>query len=239
LVAAGGVSAWLFYLQKTSARLRQVSTDQEVRGILQRASDLLEGGWRAHDLAQVTEAGAEANRAADIARTGGASAAALQETQAFREEAVARHGRVKKNLALLEALLDVSVPQETSRYTRDEAGQLMLLAQPSVDEQYAAAFLRWGLDVDGTAEAEVVNRLGAEPNAVVQELIAALDNWMLDRRKLKRPKAEWRRLFWVAEQWCCSMKWESCWSARGVPDSTKRSGITGRPGACAITWASP
>src|SRR5580692_7315720 len=35
LVAAGCVSAWLFYLQKTSARLRQVSTDQEIHGILQ------------------------------------------------------------------------------------------------------------------------------------------------------------------------------------------------------------
>ena len=73
-------------------------------------------------------------------------------------------------------------------------------APPSVDEQYAAAFRRWGLDVDGTPEAEVVARLGAEPDAVVQELIAALDGWMLERRRMNRPEAEWRRLFRVAEQ---------------------------------------
>jgi tetratricopeptide (TPR) repeat protein len=69
-----------------------------------------------------------------------------------------------------------------------------------VDEQYAAAFRRWGLDVDGTAEADVVARLGAEPDAVVQEMIAALDGWMLERRRLKRPEAQWRRLFRAAEQ---------------------------------------
>jgi tetratricopeptide (TPR) repeat protein len=76
-----------------------------------------------------------------------------------------------------------------------------------VDEQYAAAFRRWGLDVDGTAEVELVARLGAEPDAVVQELIAALDGWMLERRRRQlasrereRPEAPWRRLFHVAEQ---------------------------------------
>jgi tetratricopeptide (TPR) repeat protein len=35
---------------------------------------------------------------------------------------------------------------------------------------------------------------------VVQELIAALDGWMLERRRLKRPEAEWRRLYRVADQ---------------------------------------
>ena len=54
--------------------------------------------------------------------------------------------------------------------------------------------------MDGTAEADVVAKLGAEPDVVVQELAAALDSWMLERRRLKRPEAEWRRLFRVAEQ---------------------------------------
>src|SRR5262249_60119410 len=42
--------------------------------------------------------------------------------------------------------------------------------------------------------------LGAEPAVVTQELIAALDGWMLERRRLKRPEAQWRRLFRVAER---------------------------------------
>src|SRR5262249_58248850 len=79
-------------------------------------------------------------------------------------------------------------------------GRMVRLVQPSVDEQYAAAFLRWGLDVDGTAEAEVVARLGREPDVVVQELIAGLDAWMLERRRQKRPEAQWQHLLRVAEQ---------------------------------------
>ncbi len=77
---------------------------------------------------------------------------------------------------------------------------MLALAQPGLDEQYAAAFRRWGLDVDGTAEAEVVARLGAEPDVVVQELIAGLDAWMLERRRQNRPEAKWQRLFRVADQ---------------------------------------
>jgi serine/threonine-protein kinase len=200
LVAAGGVGAWLLSQQRATARGRQAQTDQEVRGILARARGLLEEGWQAADLAKLTEAKAEGNRAEGIARKGGATAAARQEAETFREDAVARLGRAEKNRALLEAVLDVSAPQETLASIRDEAGRMLVLAQPSMDEQYAAAFRRWGLDVDGAAEAEVVARLGAEPGVVVQELIAALDGWMLARRQLKRPEAQWRRLFRVADR---------------------------------------
>src|SRR5207253_9747125 len=136
----------------------------------------------------------------DVARSGGAGAAVRQEAEAFREDAGGRLRRAQKNRALLEAVLDVSAPQATKLYARDEAGRMLVLAQPSVDEQYAAAFRRWGLDVDGRAEAEVAERLRQEPDVVVQELIAGLDAWMMERRSRGRPEAEWRRLFRVAEQ---------------------------------------
>src|SRR5262249_46606139 len=51
----------------------------------------------------------------------------------------------------------------------------------------------------GTAEAEVVERLRQEPNVVVQELIAGLDGWMIERRR-NRPEARWRRLYRMADQ---------------------------------------
>ncbi len=200
LVAAGGVGVWLLYQQRAAAHARQTLTDQEVGTVLERARGLLEEGWLTADLAKLTEARAEGNRAEDVARSGGASAAVLQEAEAFREDAVGRLGRAKKNRALLESIFDVSALHETSDYIRDKTARLMVLAQPSVDEQYAAAFRRWGLDVDGTPVAEVVARLSAEPDPVVQELIAALDAWMLERRRQKRPEAQWRRLFRVAEQ---------------------------------------
>jgi tetratricopeptide (TPR) repeat protein len=200
LLAAGAVGAWLLYQQRADARARQARTDQEVRAALDRAHGLLEEGWRAADLAKVTQARREANRAADIARSGDASAAARQAAEAFRQDAGGRLERLEKDRALLEAVQDVSVPLDALASRRDAASWPMGLAQPGADEQYAAAFGRWGLDVDGTAEAEVVARLGAEPDAVVQELIAGLDCWMLERRRQQRPEAQWRCLFRVAEQ---------------------------------------
>src|SRR5262249_2166939 len=107
---------------------------------------------------------------------------------------------VEKDRTLTEEILDVSCPQEMPASRRDDAGLLILVGQPGLDEQYASAFRHWGLDVDKTAEDEVVARLDAEPGVVVQQLIAALDNWMLERRRWNRPEAEWRRLFRVANR---------------------------------------
>jgi serine/threonine-protein kinase len=200
LVAAGGVGAWLHSQQQAAARARQAQTDQEALRVLEEARGLLDEGWQAADLAKLTKAEAEANRAEGIARSGGASAAAQQEVEALRKAAAGRLARAEKNHAVLEAVLDVSAPRETDAFIHGEAGRIMVLAQPSLDEQYASAFRRWGLDVDGTPEAEVVERLRQEPDVVVRELIAGLDAWMMERRSRGRPEAAWRRLFRVAEQ---------------------------------------
>jgi serine/threonine-protein kinase len=200
LVAAGAVGAWLVYQQRNASHARQIQTDQQVRAVVERARGVLEEGWQAADPAKLTEARAEGNRAVDIARSGGASAAVQQQAEAFLADAALRLDRVRKDRALLGAVLDVSAPQDTGDSSRDRPGGLLVLAQPSADEQYAAAFRHWGLDVDRATEVEVVERLRQEPDVVVQELIAALDAWMLERRRLKRPEAQWRRLFRVADR---------------------------------------
>jgi serine/threonine-protein kinase len=197
LVAVGGTGTWLLSRQWAAARNRQQQTDQEVRRALEQARALLKKGWQAADLAMLTEAQAEGNRAQGIAQSGGASAPVQREAEVFRDDARGRLERAKNRGALLKALLDVS---ETTSQRRGEVAATAAPAQPSVDEQYAAAFRRWGLDVDGTPEAEVVARLRAEPDVAVQELIAALDGWMLERRREKRPVAQWRRLFRVADR---------------------------------------
>jgi eukaryotic-like serine/threonine-protein kinase len=199
LVAVGGTGTWLVSQQWAAARDRQAQTEREVHRVLEQTRGSLEEAWQTQDLAKLTEALAGGNRAVDIARSGEASTAVRQEAEAFRTDAVERLGRAKKNRALLDAVLDVSAPQETGSNTPDNAGLLRVLNLPSADEQYAAAFRRWGLDMDRTAEAEVVERLRAEPDVVVQELIAALDGWMMERRR-GRPQAQWRRLFRIADQ---------------------------------------
>jgi serine/threonine-protein kinase len=200
LMAVGGTGAWLLSQQWAAARGRQAQTEREVRWVLEQARGPLGEAWQTQDLANLTKALAEGVRAVDIARSGAASAVVRQEAEEFRADAAERLRQATRNGALREAVLDVAAPQEAGAYAPDEAGHMAAPAQPSVDEQYAAAFRRWGLDVDGTPEDEVVARLGAEPDAVVPEFIAALDGWMLERRRLNRPEAQWRRLFRVAEQ---------------------------------------
>jgi serine/threonine-protein kinase len=160
---------------------------------LERARELLNDGWKANDPERLREARAEAERAAEIAR-GGAAAEVL------RQEVEARLARAERNRALLLALLDIAARHETGVYQDDGSGAVMALAEPSVEEQYAAAFRRWGLDVDRTAEAEAAARLGDELEAVRQGAVAGLDAWMLHRRRQKRPEAEWRRLYRLAER---------------------------------------
>jgi serine/threonine-protein kinase len=206
LMLVGGVGAGLLYRHWAADRDRRAQTDQEVREVLERSRGQLAEAWQTQDLTQLTAALAEGNRALDIARSGEASAAVRQEAENFRTDAGGRLQRAKKNRALLEAVLDVSAPQETRQDTRDETGQLMVLNQLSTEEQYAAAFRRWGLDMDRTAEADVVERLRAEPDGMVQELIAALDSWMMERRgqrtnrKRELPEAPWRHLYRIADQ---------------------------------------
>jgi Flp pilus assembly protein TadD len=145
-------------------------------------------------------AAAEGSRAVGIAGSGGASAAVQQEAEEFQQDALGRLERVKKDRILLDAVLDVSVSSEIHGYTTGQVDRILALAQPSPDEQYTAAFRQWGLDVDGTPEADVVARLRQEPDVVVQELIAGLDAWMVERRTRLGSEADWRRLFRLADQ---------------------------------------
>jgi serine/threonine-protein kinase len=200
VVATGTLGAWSLHRQRTIARSRQVKTDLEVRGVVERARGLLEDGWRADDAAKLAEARAEGSHAADIARSGGASAMVQRETARFQQETVERVERAKLNHALMEAILDVLIPYERSAYAYDEAGRLIASMQSNLNDQYADAFSRWGLDVDTAEEDEIAERLLRQPAVVVQEVIAAFDSWMVDRWQRNRPEAEWSRLRRVADR---------------------------------------
>jgi serine/threonine-protein kinase len=200
VLLAGGVAAWFLHQEQTAAQVRQRLTEKEVLQTVGRARDLLEEGWQAHDLAKLKEAEAEARRAVQTARSSAVSATVQGDAETMLAEAVARRARAEKTRTLLENLLDVAVWQQTVAAELDEQGRTAVLAPQNLDEQYAAAYRTWGLDIDGTKEADVVARLRAEPDGVLQEVIARLDNWMLLRRREKRPEAQWRRLYRLADQ---------------------------------------
>jgi hypothetical protein len=174
-LVGGGVWWWLRV--RDDALTHQLQTDQEARSVLKRATELLDQGWEAQDVEKLNEAKAEGDRAADMARTGGASAEVQQEIGAFLTKTEERSRRWRANDDLRNALLDIAFPPEDPKM-----GELMRLVSqggPSVDEQYDAAFRRWGLEINRAAEGEVMDKLRAEPEVLVQTVVAGLDHWML------------------------------------------------------------
>jgi serine/threonine-protein kinase len=196
LVSAGGAGGWLLSQQRAMARSRQALTGQEVHRVMQQAQAKLKAGWQTHDLATLTEARIQADQAAGVAHNGGASPEDCQDASAFQSEAAVLLERARKNRELMDAVLEISTLENMSQKT-NAAGELV---NRTADEQYADAFRRWGQDIDGTADADVIARLGAEPEVVQKELIAALDSWTLWRRQYQNQAAGWQRLYWIAEQ---------------------------------------
>jgi serine/threonine-protein kinase len=196
VVVGGGVIAWMAREQRT----RQSQAAQDVLSVLAREPARLKEAWEEQDLGKLAAVKAAADRAVDIARSGAAGATLQEQAAAFKAEAEERLERAQKNRELRDAVLDVSAPGETFAYLGDGLSEVKVVAQKSVDDQYTDAFKRWGLDIDSTAEADALRRLRQEPELVVQDLVAALDAWMLERRRQKYPEARWRRLFGLAER---------------------------------------
>jgi len=200
LSAAVSFGVWSYTRQQFAARARQSQTDRKVGAELDIARGLLEQGWQTQDLGKLTEAEVEGNRIAEFAHSNTAGVELQHAAEAFRGTALEKLKRASNNRDLLEAVMNVSAPRETSTYARDETGLMLTLPQPSIDEQYATAFRRWGLEVDNLTEAEVAERLSSEPAIVQQELIAGLDAWMIERRSRGCPEAQWKHLFRIAER---------------------------------------
>jgi serine/threonine-protein kinase len=70
--------------------------------------------------------------------------------------------------------------------------------ESQADAEYADAFRDFGVPVEEFPPDEVAQRLRQQPEAIVIELAAALDDWAFERREKYRPEASWRRLLDVA-----------------------------------------
>jgi serine/threonine-protein kinase len=196
LLLAGGSWAW----QLQQQRARQHEAGQKALQALEGAGALLEQGWEANDLAALQAAQVEANRGTEIARSGAASAEVQNKAADVQLRVSERLARAEKNRALLQVLLNVPAAQETRSIRSDPLGWTAVVAHSRVEEHYATAFRRWDdLDLDRITSKEA-ERLRTEPQPVVEEILASLDAWMMDRRWRKRPRAQWQRLVRVAEQ---------------------------------------
>src|SRR5262249_51667257 len=139
------------------------------------------------------EAEGAARRLDDLVAQGFPSAELREQVRAFND-AVANEAAAARQLAVtaqddrdfLSQLADVRTSKEDQFDKTD------------TDDAYRKAFLDHGVNVDAmTAEAAAL-RLASRPPAVCVEVAAALDDWALERRRLKRPPADWQRLVSLA-----------------------------------------
>jgi superkiller protein 3 len=200
LVVGVGVGAWRIQEQRVAAAARQRHTDERAGGAMEQARSLREEGWRTNHAAKMAEAKAAAANALHIARKGDASTEVQKEAEALEQDIEKQIAAMKENRALLAAVLDIDEPRETARYTKSNSGQAIAVAMPTVEERLVEAFRRRGVNIDGDRLEDMVARLQAQPGAFVQELVAGLDAWALERRRKKQPEGRWRRVLEVAER---------------------------------------
>ena len=203
LVVGGGAWAWLAQQERERKRGVTRETDTRTRLTMEQAREKSQDGWKRHDLARIREAQADIDKAVKyVFVRGNASPELRQEVEALQEEIGTTIRAAERNAAFLAALADVYQPRETNTYETDKKGRMVALALPSVEEQSTAAFGRWGIKIDSDPLEQTVTRLARQPEPVVQEVVAGLDAWALERRRSKpsRPEVEWRRLLDVAER---------------------------------------
>ncbi len=192
MVLVGGSGVWMVQRQQQ----RRSSAEQDVLAAVQHQREPLDAAWQAHDLAKLKAVLAEADRALAVASRGDARDTVLAQAVAFQHEAEQRLRRAASNNELRQAVLDVSVPEDTDLSLL--FGRLDRVLK-SVDEQYLEAFRRCGLDVDRVEDEELVQRLQGEPDIVVGDVVAALDQWMRHARQ-QGAAPRWRRLLRLAER---------------------------------------
>jgi superkiller protein 3 len=192
VAAAAGAAAWW-------VALRRAETEQAVTAALGAVQARRERAWLGPpgDLHLYSEAVEVARRGSELARTGFAGAALRDRARQALAEAEADLVAAGRDQDLLARLLAVRQDSFVPSFQEGESGGLVRAEEPDAEDQFADAFRDYGLDVTAAPDGQVVERLKGRPPAVVQEVIAALDDWAVDRRY--RPGADWQRLLRLAD----------------------------------------
>jgi serine/threonine-protein kinase len=140
-------------------------------------------------LAEATALRDKARREAGAPATWRDALAALEraEGQGPEEQIAALRGELQAGLD--EAERDASLRQALVEIRANQQD----VGPDGTDSAYATAFRTANLDVDALEPHELAERLRRQPESVVIELSAFLDDWSDARRGAKRPVADWRR----------------------------------------------
>ena len=102
------------------------------------------------------------------------------EVEVLRDEIQAGMKEAERGIRLRQELVEIRANQED-------------VGLKGTDAAYATAFRDAGLDLDALEPAEFARRLTRQPEAVVIEVSAFLDDWSAVRRAAYRPVAAWRK----------------------------------------------
>jgi eukaryotic-like serine/threonine-protein kinase len=190
-----GVGGWWWVSRQQSQR--EADTARVVNEAIQETTRL-RGRAEAAPVGDVNpwkEALAVVKRAEDLLASGAATPELTEAVATLRTDVEA--GLEKARQAAVAADLDRdmlgwlhAVREEATDMT--EAG----INHAAVEEAFAAAFQKYGLDVDNLSIAEAAQRIRGRP--IQGELVAALDMWAWKRRCVGADEEGWERLFDVA-----------------------------------------
>jgi serine/threonine-protein kinase len=186
-----GCGAWWLDRQRAEATQKVKQAVREARSLWEKARDAPLGNLRLY-----REALAAARKADGLAQQGPVATEWRQAAGELLGEVETHFNAAEKDRRLLDACLDVRSPRETPTFHRDESGVVVQLVLPDADQQFAAAFRAYGLDVETLPTEETAARLRKRPKAVVVEVAAALDDWAFERL---RKKGDSRQLVALAQ----------------------------------------
>jgi serine/threonine-protein kinase len=187
LVLAGSLALWWRQHQEALADEAVARALAEGQFLLQQARD------DPFDPSRLQAALGAGRKASEVAHTG-ASARMRHQADEFLAQMEDEERAARKDRQLLVELMQEQWGYLKGRSVRDDRSPTVALADARTDAQFATAFRQWGLDMDTTPTAEAAAQLQARPAKVVEEVVAALDDWAQARRMRGVPRPQWQRL---------------------------------------------
>ena len=183
LVALAGTAVWWW-------QQRREATRQQVQLHLSQARNLAEQAAAADHpeqaLVRYQEAAALLEQAQQLVTVGPGGQDLEDQLRAQQELLAGEITLRKRDRDLLEGLGEIRAQKE------DDYGQA------DTDARYRSLFQKHDLDVERQPIDELTRRIKFGPSSVVRELVAALDDWCGERRRLGQPPPRWLPLLRLA-----------------------------------------
>jgi tetratricopeptide (TPR) repeat protein len=183
LVVLGATVGW-------GLHQRRQATRHQVETLLHQSDNLAEQAAASpaneQALARYREAASLTEQAWQLLQAAPGGRALQEQVQLRREQLRNAVGLREKDQAFVDRLAEVRAQKE------DQPGNA------DADGRYRTAFRENGLDVEKQPVDALASAIAARPASVVRDVVAALDDWCGERRRLRRSADQWQPLLALA-----------------------------------------